>query len=274
MPELPISSPSPEEKVPELNNLTEVSSSSGPKDAEAFEPADMTTYSSPEISRAPHGPREQTLGVAVDRNLRDASLDASPTANHYSSVGNFVSIDIEKDEKLFNFLSRIKAKVQAVFPETKAATIDKAEAVTVQVVEQTPQIDGTGELHDHRHLSLGEALEQPVECVDRALAMEASLKIFGYSDARTLFAVDEHPGGKVNHADVWFTLGGESFVAVTMGDLAGRVLPLDLYADTYIPLREEQGLGKRILKENWSQRHYFTALPSRDTMSPEAARMT
>jgi hypothetical protein len=221
------------------------------------EDPDVFAYD-PEINHAPYGPRERMLGVAVDRNLRDASWDMSPTANHYSSVGNLVSIDIEKDNKLFDFLLKVKTTVQAA-PKSEPA-IDTVERIASQVVKQTPKIDETGELHDYRQLSLGEALEKPVECIDRALAIEASLKMFGYTDACTLFAVDEHQGGKVNHADVWFTLNGGRFVAITMGDLAGRVMPLDLYKDTYIPLRKQQGLGARTLKEDWSERHYFTAI--------------
>jgi hypothetical protein len=210
-----------------------------------------------------YGQREFQLGVATNRKL-NGIYNTSPTEVSYSAFRTYVVIDIEHDIKLQQFLQAVTDSVEGV--GTTPPTLSLAEGITRQVAAQTPRVDEDGSYHERRNVTLGEALQQPVECVDRALAIEATLKMAGITDAKMLVSVDEHPiepaRESESHADVGFTLGGTEYVAITMGARAGMIMSKKEYIDVYIPAREAAGLGRRVIKDSWGHEYFQSARPT------------
>jgi hypothetical protein len=186
------------------------------------------------------GAHERMLGVAVNRQ-RLFPYPESPTCVNYYSRDTDVAIDLEHDPALVDFLQSVK---NAVGDSGGLMSAAQAEKVTRRVIAQTPQIDNDDSYHERRTTTLGEALQHPVVCIDRCLAMDASLKMFGYSDARHLNSIvrDTTTDEVEHHADVAFTINGESYVAITMGAFAGTVMPATMYMDGYLDWRKSQGL--------------------------------
>jgi hypothetical protein len=191
----------------------------------------------PEHAAAPFGPTEKQLGVAANRKIHDPHWDKEPTTVHYSAYSTYIEIDLERDPSLVHFLDKIKQDVG----ESSTPTPLLAERVTRQVVAETPEVDYDGTYHESRHLTLGEALEQPVLCIDRCLAMEAALDMYGFSDVAHLPSFDPKEVGDEAHVDISFSFEDEKFVAITMGEAAGSVMPMDFYKDSYLkPSRKLQ----------------------------------
>lgn len=221
-----------------------------------------TELAAPERQTAAHeayGEQELLLGVAANRETQRLLAPAAPTAAYFSTAGEVVHIDIQNDPVLFSFLSDIKNTVMSSKPPTlHDIALGAANAVVASTIP-----DETGAFHQRRNLTLGEALRSPVECIDRALAMEAVFKMFGIHDAQMLIGADALPNStRVNHADVAFSIDEASYVAITMGTLAGEVMTKETYVDQYLPWREAVGLGTRTLKETWSYPYFETIDPT------------
>lgn len=210
----------------------------------------------------PHyGNRELGLGVATNRKTHSAQRgDKRPeTEVYFATAGEQVKIDIENDLRLFEFLQEIKVSVTPLVMDS-LDPLEVAREVARQVVAKTPNVDQAGTFHQRqRYTTLGEALQQPVECIDRALATEASLKMFGISEARGLIGVDTHPDGtKENNVDVVLKVGSNEYVAISMGSKAGEVISLQEYLEEYLPQRQALGLGKREIHPNWGAPYFET----------------
>lgn len=221
-----------------------------------------------------YGQNESALGIATNRETHDLLLPDTPRSSvYFSSTGERISIDLESDQKLFGFLQQIKKDVTEL-ADGRESRLQLATRAVEQIVFRTA-VDETGTFHGReRHVTLGQALNEPVECVDRALAMEAAVKMFGVSDAKMLTGVDTLPNGeKVNHTDIIFVLEGQQYVAVTMGEQAGKVMAREEYVGDYLTRREATGLGKRELKESWGY-SYFEAVSAHPKSGAQAARLT
>jgi hypothetical protein len=193
-------------------------------------------------AQAEFGANECMLGVATDRT-RTPDWDQPPTTINYFSLDTRIAIDFENDPQLVDFLLKVKHNVpRGDGPLTSAL----AEATTQQVVAQTPQVDEDYSHHVRRDITLGQALQQPVMCIDRALAISASLTMQGFGDVVHLPSTVTHPGGTEEHVDVWFTMDGEQYVAVTMGKHAGRVLPARVYTGAHLDRRRQAGIETRL----------------------------
>lgn len=198
------------------------------------------------------GPTESSLGVAVNRNIQKEEMLAGTTRVYYNDTGGTATIDIENDPLFQEFLRKVREN------KTEGEPLVVAERAVELVVALTPDIDESGERHFNRAVLLGEALSAPVECVDRALAYEAVLKMLGVTnDAKMLISIDRFPNGSsANHTDVIFSADGKTYVAITTGERAGQVLPYEEYSTIYLKEREDRGLGKREIKPDWG-REYF-----------------
>lgn len=222
-----------------------------------------------------YGQNESDLGVATNRETHDLLLPDTPHSSvYFSSSGERISIDLESDQQLFRFLQQIKEDVYTL-ADVRESQLQLATRAVDQVVFRTT-VDETGAFHgQERHVTLGQALSEPVECVDRALAMEAAVKMFGVTEAKMLIGVDVLPSGeKVNHTDVVFTIGGKEYVAITMGERAGEVIPKEEYINVYLPQREADGLGKRELKESWGYAYFESVQERSKEITDRSARLS
>lgn len=191
---------------------------------------------------------------------RDQTTEVTHTgetvpAKYYNDGSGTVMLGVEHDPLAQHFFDGFKAKFEDSI-KPNSSRIDKARRAVEIIVAMTPSLDETGEFHTNRAATFGEALNSPVNCSDRALAMEFVIKHLELGDnPKMLIGVDEVNGVSTNHADVIFELDGKYFVAITTGDLAGEIMNIDTYNKEYLPLRETKGLGKRSLKD-WGTSHF------------------
>ncbi|HSX16472.1 MAG TPA: hypothetical protein VLH86_00015 [Patescibacteria group bacterium] len=188
------------------------------------------------------GANERMLGVASDRT-RYADWDQPPTTINYFALDTRVAIDLENDPLLVDFLLEVKRNVPR---GEQPLSVSLAEATTKQVVAQTPDVDEDYSYHERRDLTLGQALQQPIMCIDRALAMSASLVMQGFEGVVHLPSTLRFDGVVEEHVDVFFIVDGEPYVAVTMANYAGRVLPARVYAGAYLDRRRRGGIETQL----------------------------
>jgi len=203
------------------------------------------------VSGYEFGSNETMLGVGVNRVTQKLEGLEGTTSVYYNDAEGTVMIDVEKDPLLQQLLGALQIN------EAEEGSLKTASEVVKAVVDLTPEVDTTGNFHSNRAVSLGEALSNPVECVDRALAFEAALKVFGITDARMLISVDRHPTRpSENHADTIFSVAGIPHVAITMGQMAGQALTFKEYSTNYINEREKGGLGRREIRQDWGHEYF------------------
>jgi hypothetical protein len=190
---------------------------------------------------------ERNLGVGLNRENATLSVgENGELTAAYVRPGVSIVINLEKDQELQNLLKKIKGHTKNI-----TDPMQKVQDSIALVVLFTPM--STEAESQQRRGALGEFLDNPdaVECIDRALAMEAVLKQTGVveeaailtsSDSAT--ASGEHLG---NHADVTFTFKNSDteYVAITTGDQAGAIMTREVYLRDYIGQREAAGLGTR-----------------------------
>lgn len=199
--------------------------------------------------------QERNLGVAVSRDLiREQGRDEQEAwATYRGAPHASVYLSVEGDPLLQGFLGELKDRVRGAGSNELLDGIELARVVTSAVVEMTPVVDDDDTFHPVtgvRQVSLGEALTQPVQCYDRAIAMEAGLAMAGIDDCNLLQCEDRiegTDGSSVvdNHVDVEIRIDDGEFVTITMGDKAGEILTREQYERDYIPERLTKGLGAR-----------------------------
>jgi hypothetical protein len=207
-----------------------------------------------------YGVNEQRLGLAVNRKRQQYGTHHGNYDAYLNLQGNTLIIDIENDPLLQDKLQKIKDYI-GEDPDTFIRDRKAMEAVRNFIPQITEDSQFTP---SNEPRFLGEALQNPVTCQERALMMEAALKMAGVTDdAKMLRAWDTNcrRGKDSGHADVIFTFKDYpekgKFIAVTMGTEAGHIKTAAAY-QKYLQERENQGLGIRELHEDWGHPYFQT----------------
>lgn len=198
---------------------------------------------------------EKELGVAINRDHPEVKEDQTSGAFINLSGGGTVKIGIEGDALFQEKLGKLKDRVGA-----NGTSLERARRMGKAVIELTPNLDETGSFHNLRAVTIGEALTNPVDCVDRAIFMEAGVKMLNITEtALILVGIDDMGPGRepINHADLELEIDGKEYVMITTGDREGEVITKKEYEGPYLQEREDDGKGKRQLAD-WGRPYFQT----------------
>jgi hypothetical protein len=166
----------------------------------------------------PYTREELELGVAVNRSMIEYG-STSPMLECSEWGHGTIQIDIENDLALQKFLIDIKTalEIEGITPTSLDTSLEKISEVSQMVISFTPRIDRDNSYHRKKILTLGEAIERPVNCLDRGLAMEAVLKMMGIKNAQLMPISFTSKDRFIKHVDLQTEINSIPYIIPTIG---------------------------------------------------------
>lgn len=213
-----------------------------------------------------YGSIEKATGVGINRELMEMQTSDTPRV-YFGDMGRTVTISIEEDPELADFLFRLQLQIaeDGSHKGGDVSILERVQTATTAVVRLTSEIDSDNRYHtSNEPTTLGDALNKPVQCTERALAIEAALKMGDVSDNAHLLPIKVYrtDGTRILHTDTIFTLKGhnERLVALSTGHTInrnpGEIIPFGEYEEEMRALTAKETIDRVIIDTEYNTEHF------------------
>lgn len=203
-----------------------------------------------------YGTMETTLGVAVNRTTQRYVYHDGPYDVYVNDYRNTLILDVENDPLLQEAFKKISLAVGEVDNPLVRAKRAASAVISLQ------RIDDNNEYHsDSRTRYLGEALQNPVVCLERALTIEAALKMVRVSQDARILPADIRQGKPPlfqKHTDVIFSFKNrpKNYVVITTEERAGQILTEEDYLQYRASLSETKEEYWEVKDNKWTKSYF------------------